>query len=89
MLQKMIQKLIALLLNHPNIGPRLIQNLSETYPIRRVARFTAYLYLRGKHAIEEGLSNEVSRNAIKGTSNFKKTFQDELRKGFEEAKRRK
>ena len=44
----MLQKLIALLLNHPQVGPRLVQSLSDSYPIRRAAKFTAYLYLRGK-----------------------------------------
>ena len=85
----MIHKLITLLMNHPQFGPRLVQTLSESYPIRRAARFTAYLYLRGRHALEEGFKNEVAQNAMKGTSSFKDTFQAELRKGFEEAKRKK
>ena len=38
---------------HPRYGPLMIQSLSESWPIRRAARFTAYIYLRGKQAIEE------------------------------------
>lgn len=64
----MVWKIISsLLLRDPRVGGRLIQYLSETRPIRcdvlsnvilthhfrSAARFTAYLYLRGKHAVEE------------------------------------
>lgn len=31
--------------------PHAIQNLSEHYMIRRAAKYTAYLYLRGKKVI--------------------------------------
>ena len=51
----MLQKLIAMLLNHPQIGPRLVDKLSDTYIIRRAARFTAYLYLRGKQVFQVSL----------------------------------
>ena len=36
------------LLQHPVLGPRAVQRLSESWPVRRAARFTAYVYLRGK-----------------------------------------
>jgi len=89
----MLQKLIALLLNHPQVGPRLVQSLSESYPIRRAAKFTAYLYLRGKQAIEEGAKHDITQstlhNAQKAGSSFKDNFKAELRKGWEEAKRKK
>ena len=51
-----LHKILQLLLAHPRFGPMMIQRLSESWPIRRAARFTAYLYLRGKQAIEENLS---------------------------------
>ena len=81
-----LQKLIALILNHPQVGPRLVQQLQDTYLIRRAARATAYLYLRGRHALEEAAKNDVANSAFKGTSSFKENFQAELKKGFAEAK---
>ena len=81
-----LQKLIALILNHPQVYPRLVQKLQDTYLIRRAARATAYLYLRGKHALEEAAKNDVANSAVKGTSSFKDNFQAELKKGIAEAK---
>ena len=58
--QEMLPKLISMILgrvisrgitrvsNHPTLGPHLVQRLSESWPIRRAARFTAYVFLRGK-----------------------------------------
>ena len=43
-----LSKLLSLLLAHPRVGPQVVQRLSETWPIRRAARFTAYMYFRGK-----------------------------------------
>ena len=51
-----LRKLLQLLMAHPRFGPIMIQRLSESWPIRRAARFTAYLYLRGKQAVEENLA---------------------------------
>jgi hypothetical protein len=48
-----LRKILQLLMAHPRYGPLMIQRLSESWPIRRAARFTAYIYLRGKQAIEE------------------------------------
>ena len=80
-----LQKLIALILNHPNVGPRLVQQLSETAIIRRAARATAYVYLRGKRAVEEGGRSGVADSAVKGSQSFSQSFQAELRKGWQEA----
>ena len=80
-----LQKLIALILNHPNVGPRLVQQLSETAIIRRAARATAYVYLRGKQAVEEGGRSGVADSAVKGSQSFSQSFQAELRKGWQEA----
>jgi hypothetical protein len=43
-----LNKLLSLLMAHPRVGPQVVQRLSETWPIRRAARFTAYMYFRGK-----------------------------------------
>ena len=81
-----LQKLIALILNHPQVGPKLVDKLQDTHLIRRAARATAYVYLRGKHALEEAAKNDVTSSAYKGTSSFKDKFQAELKKGIGEAK---
>ena len=51
-----LRKLLQLLMAHPRFGPLLMEKLSESWPIRRAARFTAYVYLRGKQAVEENMS---------------------------------
>jgi len=82
----MVWKIISsLLLRDPRVGGRLIQYLSETRPIRSAARFTAYLYLRGKHAVEEGVRSPVAKSSQAGISNFAETFKTELKKGIAEA----
>jgi len=88
----MLRKLLGLLLAHPRVGPQLIQRLSETWPIRRAARFTAYIYLRGKLAVEDGLKKQVNQRNY-GPSDktisftrFKENFKKEIEKGVEEAK---
>jgi hypothetical protein len=60
------RKILQLLMAHPRFGPMMIEKLSESWPIRRAARFTAYLYLRGKQAVEENLgkTNQELRKKI-------------------------
>lgn len=47
--------IVSLVVSHRLRGilndPHAIQNLSEHYMIRRAAKYTAYLYLRGKKVI--------------------------------------
>jgi len=86
----MLSKLIAMIMAHPQVGPQFIQRLSETYPIRKAARFTAYVYLRGKKAVEDG-ARDVSKNPntpmVKmDMERFKNNFKEELRKGVNQAK---
>ena len=92
----MLQKLLQLLFAHPQFGPRLIQKLADSYPIRRAAKMTAYVYLRGKSAIEDKAKmnieefartklDEASKTA--SSSRFSQTFKDELKKQWDEAKR--
>jgi len=93
----MIKKILAVLLNHPRFGPQLIQRLSETYPIRRAARFTAYLYFKGKLAIEDVAKKQVAKQAEKypqatkgfDIDRFKRTFQAEVEKGLKDARGKK
>jgi len=70
-----LSKILRLLMAHPRYGPLMIQRLSESWPIRRAARFTAYIYLRGKQAIEENfdksnqlLSKKIPFSGLKMTS---------------------
>lgn len=72
--------LIKLIFAHPQFGPNMIQRLSETRPIRRAARFTAYIYLRSKQAVDEGHVGKVD------AARFGRTFGAELRKGWQEAR---
>merc|ERR1711997_414420 len=87
-----LQKLLQLLMSHPQYGPRLIQKLADSWPIRKAARFTAYLYLRGKHAIEESAKNVTKTEHHKmdqidtskfDANRFKETFKNELKKEWE------
>jgi len=58
--------------------------------VRRAAKYTAYLYLRGKKTIEDKAGDEIVKNAYKGGSSFLENFKQEVRKGLqEEAKKRK
>ena len=73
-------------MGHPQISGRIIQRLADSWPIRRAAKFTAYIYLRGKHAIEEEvkpLTKDVSKI---DAQRFGQKFKEELKKQWEEAK---
>ena len=88
--------LLRLLMGHPQVSGALIQRLSETRPIRSAARMTAYLFLRGKQALEEGVK-EPAGKAIKDAASktdldanrFARTFRHEINKGLEELRRQK
>ncbi len=75
-----LQKLLQLLMAHPQFGPRLVQRLSETWPIRRAARFTAYLYLRGKQGIEDNVKPGAAQR-------IGDNFKSELAKQWEQVKK--
>lgn len=83
----MLHRLISLLFGHPQVGPQLIQRLSETWPIRKAAKYTAYLYLRGKYLVEESAKEAAKSNGPINVKRFRDTFSAELRKGLEDAKR--
>ena len=75
---------MQILLGHPQVSGRIIQRLADSWPIRRAAKFTAYIYLRGKHAIEDEALKDVSKI---DAQRLGQTFKDELKKQWEEAKR--
>ena len=76
-----LRTLLRMLFAHPQVGPQLIQRLSETRPIRAAARFTAYLYLRSKAVLEDKAKQlDVDK--------FKKNLEDEIKKGFQEAQKK-
>lgn len=79
-----LQKLLQLLFAHPQFGPRIVQKLADSWPIRRAAKMTAYFYLRGKDAIEQQIVPKVKDM---DTGRFGETFKEELKKQWEEAKR--
>jgi len=88
----MLRKLLEIFLSSQvKVGPQTLQWLSDTWPIRKAARFTAYMYFRGKLAIEDKVKNKLSKSTLPPSnqilSRFLATFKQELSKGIEEAKR--
>jgi hypothetical protein len=82
-----LHRLLQLLFGHPQVGPQLVQRLSETRPIRGAARLAAYCYLRGKQALEEKASLQGGRGPF-DVERFRGALQQELKKGFEEVLKR-
>merc|ERR1712154_261172 len=80
-------KILQILLGHPQISGRIIQRLADSWPIRRAAKFTAYIYLRGKHTIEEGVKPHMRDVSKIDAQRFGQTFKEELKKQWEEAKK--
>ena len=78
---------MQILLGHPQISGRIIQRLADSWPIRRAAKFTAYVYLRGKHAIEEEVKPHLKDVSKIDTQRLGQTFKEELKKQWEEAKK--
>ena len=70
-------KLIQLLLNNP----RVIQQLADSWPIRRAAKMAAYFYLRGKDKIEQSVKESVKDGKIDPSkSRFTQNFKEEIKK---------
>lgn len=71
------------LFNYLVNNPKLIEKLSESYPIRRAAQLTVYAYQRGKNigagAIQDGLKQGTAR-----VSSFAGKFKEELDRGMQE-----
>ena len=82
---------------HPQFGPQIINKLADSRPIRWAARLTASMYLRGKYAIEQKISdpkvflknkNQLHKDNYSNFSGdrFKNTFVEELKKEWENTK---
>ena len=91
-------KILQLLMGHPQISGRIIQRLADSWPIRRAAKFTAYVYMRGKHNLEQELKPRIKNleQEVKplmkdvskiDTQRFGQTFKEEVKKQWEEAKK--
>jgi len=64
--------------------PHAIQNLSEHHLMRRAAKYTAYIYLKGKKTVEDNVRDDISKHAVRGGSSFADKFKQELKKGFDD-----
>jgi hypothetical protein len=60
-------------------NPKFIDKLSESYPMRRAAQLTVYLFQRSKSVLEE---REIKQKAIR----FKDKFSEELKKEWEKTR---
>jgi len=60
-------------------NPKLIDKMAESYPMRRAAQWTVYLFHRSKSVVED---HDVKQKALK----FKNTFYEELKKEWEKTK---
>ena len=84
-----------MIMSHPQFGPQIINKLADSRPIRWAARLTASMYLRGKYAIEQKISdpkvslkNPLHKDNYSNFSGnrFKNTFVEELKKEWENTK---
>uniref|UniRef100_T1JKN7 Uncharacterized protein n=1 Tax=Strigamia maritima TaxID=126957 RepID=T1JKN7_STRMM len=73
---------------------QLIEKLSQSYPIRRAAQLTAYLFTKGKYKGEEmlksGISKSITEEAEKAAERLKSfsgKFKEEYIKGRDELKK--
>lgn len=75
-----LRYLFNYLLNHPEI----VTKLSESYPIRRAAQLTVYVYHKGKQ-IGEGTIKDGVRQGTERFNSFAGRFKEELEKEMKEA----
>ena len=67
---------------------KVVERLSNSWPVRWAARRVAEGMVRSVKAAEDLAKSETAQNAIKRSSSFQNRFREELRKGFEEMNRR-
>ena len=67
---------------------RVIEQLSNSWPVRWAARRVADGMVRSVKAAEEMAKSEAAQNAMKKSASFQNRFREELRKGFEEMNKR-
>ncbi|KAL5010686.1 hypothetical protein ScPMuIL_012991 [Solemya velum] len=86
---------LRILLRFLTQNEQLIQKLAESYPIRRAAQLTAFMFFRGKSLGQEGLKQlkemeslqRVTSEATQRANSFKDTFSKEFKQEFQEVKR--
>lgn len=61
---------------------KVIEKLAESYPMRRAAQLTAYLFFKGKALGQDTLKKLQDSEPVHGAKSFKKTFTDELKEGL-------
>lgn len=66
-------------------NPQLIEKLSDSYPVRRAARLTVYLYHKGKTVGEEVVQDKLKKGGERFIS-FHGRFKEELKQGIKEIK---
>lgn len=75
-----VRLIIRYLTNHPE----LVERLSNSYPMRRAARFAVYIFNRSKLIAEErGLQEKLSPEKLK---QFTRRFSNNLREELEKAR---
>ncbi|XP_078580465.1 protein NCBP2AS2-like [Branchiostoma floridae x Branchiostoma japonicum] len=81
-----LRTLLRFLANHPQV----VERLSETYVIRRLAQLTAYVITRGKIRMEDEVArlSKSSEGAVQKASSFKSTFMREIQEGMKEANKK-
>ncbi|KAK7092978.1 protein NCBP2AS2 homolog [Littorina saxatilis] len=86
---------LRVLLRYLMNNEQLTQKLAESYPVRRAAQLTAYVFHRGKELGEDGVEklrqsdvvNRVQQEAQQSgqrASKFTSTFKRELQEGFKD-----
>lgn len=71
------------LFNYLVNNPRLIEKLSDSYPIRRAAQLTVYAYRKGK-TIGEGVVEGGLKQGTARLNSFAGRFKEELDRGMQE-----
>jgi mediator of RNA polymerase II transcription subunit 9 len=66
-------------------NPQVIEKLSDSYPVRRAARLTVYLYHKGK-TLGEGVIQEKLKDGAGRINSFHGRLKEELKQGLKEIK---
>jgi mediator of RNA polymerase II transcription subunit 9 len=64
---------------------QLIEKLSDSYPVRRAARLTVYLYHKGK-TVGDGIVQDNLKKGAERLNSFHGRFKEELKQGMKEIK---
>jgi len=66
---------------------QIITRLAESYPIRRAAQWTAYLFFKGKAIGEQRIEKWQHSGLTDRAKSFSQTLKKELEEGFEDIKK--